>query len=242
MTNKFRWAAAMILAAVCVLAAGGIVLTEAALHVRRVRATPVPAFAKWREVAISARDGAVLRARLVSPESGNGDCVITLHGVADGRRGTLGSAQLFVESRYTVLMPDSRGHGESGGEIATYGVLERDDVHRWVDWLIASEHPHNVFAMGESMGGGVLLQSLAVEHRFSAVVAESPFGRFQRRRRISRGAADAVRGAGGVRVCETVGVVGISVRSMDVRNRFRCRESCGCGGERLYANSSDSRT
>jgi predicted acyl esterase len=148
MAKAFRWAAGVVLTGACALAMGGIVLTETALHVRRVRATPVPAFGPWREVAIRARDGAVLRAWLISSETSNGNCVITLHGVADGRRGTLGLAALFVENRYAVLMPDSRGHGESGGEIATYGLLERDDVHRWVDWLIASEHPRNVFAMG----------------------------------------------------------------------------------------------
>jgi dipeptidyl aminopeptidase/acylaminoacyl peptidase len=175
----FRWATAAVLTGACVLAAGGVVLTETALHVRRIRPTPVPTFGSWREVAIRARDGAVLRGWLVSPETSNGNCVVTLHGVAGGRRGTSGLAQLFAENHYKVLMPDSRAHGESGGEIATYGLLERDDVHRWVDWLIASEHPRNVFAMGESLGAGVLLQSLAVEHRFSAVVVESPFADFK---------------------------------------------------------------
>jgi len=174
MATRFRWAVGVIVTAACACAAGGIILCETALHVRNVRPFPVPAFAAWREVAIKAQDGAALRAWLVSPETSNRNCVITLHGVADGRRGTLGLARLFVENHYTVLMPDSRGHGESGGETATYGLLERDDVHRWVDWLMSSERPRNVFAMGESRGAGRLLQSLAVEHRFSAVVAESP--------------------------------------------------------------------
>jgi len=100
---------------------------------------------------------------------------MTLHGIADSRTGTAGLARLFVENHYTVLMPDIRAHGESGGAIATYGLLEAGDVHQWVDWLIASEHPRNIFAMGESLGAAVLLQSLAVEPRFRAVVAESPF-------------------------------------------------------------------
>lgn len=179
MAKRFRWAVGGVVAAACACVAGGIILCETALHVRRVLPSPIPTFAAWREVAIQARDGAVLRAWLLSPEDSNGNCVITMHGVADGRRGTLGLARLFVENHYTVLMPDSRAHGESGGEIATYGLLERDDVHRWVDWLMSSGRPRNVFAMGESMGAGVLLQSLAVEHRFSAVAAESPFANFE---------------------------------------------------------------
>jgi len=179
MVKRFRWAAAALLIAVCLCAVGGMVLCETALHVRRVLPSPVPAFAAWRDVAIVAGDGAVLRAWLISPATRNGNCVITLHGVADGRSGTLGLARLFVEDHYTVLMPDSRGHGESGGAITSYGLLERDDVHRWVDWLMLTEHPRNVFAMGESLGAGILLQSLAVETRFGAVVAESPFASFE---------------------------------------------------------------
>ena len=76
--------------------------------------------------------------------------------------------------------PTIAGHGESGGEVVTYGLREADDVHRWVDWMMASEHPRNVYGMGESLGGAVLLQSLARERRFSAVVAECPFANFER--------------------------------------------------------------
>ncbi len=92
----------------------------------------------------------------------------------------MGLARLFVDNGYTVLAPDSRGHGESGGEIVTYGLRETGDVQQWVDWLVGTERPRNVFGMGESLGAGVLLQSLAVEHRFAAVVAECPFASFQR--------------------------------------------------------------
>jgi hypothetical protein len=132
-----------------------------------------------RNVEITASDGAVLRAWLFTPENGNGDYVIALHGISDSRGGVMGLARLFVENRYAVLAPDSRGHGESGGELVTYGVREADDVHRWVDWMIATEHPRNVYGMGESLGAGVLLQSLARERRFSAVVAECPFANFE---------------------------------------------------------------
>jgi alpha-beta hydrolase superfamily lysophospholipase len=121
----------------------------------------------------------VLRAWLFTPENGNGDYVIALHGISDSRGGVMGLARLFAENRYAVLAPDSRGHGESGGELVTYGVREADDVHRWVDWMIATEHPRNVYGMGESLGAGVLLQSLARERRFSAVVAECPFANFE---------------------------------------------------------------
>jgi dipeptidyl aminopeptidase/acylaminoacyl peptidase len=161
--------------------AAGVVLCENAVHVPK-RATPDISFAhvNRRTVQITAKDGAVLRGWLFVPENSNGSAVMVLHGISDSRAGVMGLARLFVENHYVVLAPDGRGHGESGGGVVTYGLREADDVHRWVDWLIASEHPRNVYGMGESLGGGVLLQALAGERRFSAVVAECPFADFER--------------------------------------------------------------
>jgi uncharacterized protein len=54
-------------------------------------------------------------------------------------------------------------------------VLEAGDMKHWVDWLIGSQKCSRVYGLGESLGAGILLQSLAVEKRFSAVVAECPY-------------------------------------------------------------------
>jgi dipeptidyl aminopeptidase/acylaminoacyl peptidase len=153
--------------------AGGIILCESALHVPRIPNPAIPS--GGRAVEIMAQDGAHLRAWVFAPKISNGNCVLLLHGVADSRASQIGLARLLLENHYAVLVPDSRGHGESGGSIVTYGVLEADDIHRWVDWIEATGHPRNVFGVGASLGAGILLQSLAVEHRFRAVVAESPF-------------------------------------------------------------------
>jgi len=127
-----------------------------------------------------ARDGIVLRAWLFQPVKPNRDVVLILHGIADSRASQVGLARMLVDRGYTGLAPDSRAHGESGGDLATYGLLESDDVHRWVSWLIEDEHPRHVFGMGESLGGAVLIESLRVEPRFSAIVADSAFSSFER--------------------------------------------------------------
>ena len=75
-------------------------------------------------------------------------------------RGVMGLARLFVENGYAVLTPDNRGHGESGGGVVTYGLRKRDDVHRWVDWLVQAEHPRNVYGMGESLNARSLTLSV----------------------------------------------------------------------------------
>lgn len=88
-----------------------------------------------------------------------------------------GYGKLFLDHGYAVLLPDARRHGDSGGELATYGLKESDDVHRWVSWLYAGDLAPSqcVYGFGESYGAALMLQSLAVESRYCAVVVESPF-------------------------------------------------------------------
>jgi uncharacterized protein len=167
---------------------GGIGLAELQLHLHRrhlrrrqevVAAVRNQFHARVQDVQISARDGAVLRAWYIRPENDNGRDVLMLHGITDNREGVAGFAPMLLERGYRVLLPDSRAHGESGGSIATYGLLERDDIHLWVNWLYGPESSKCVYGFGESMGAALVLESLAVERRFCAVVADSAFSSFR---------------------------------------------------------------
>jgi pimeloyl-ACP methyl ester carboxylesterase len=133
-----------------------------------------------QDVSITTPDAVTLRAWIIHPHrSSNRDAVILLHGLADNRIGMTGYAHLLLANGFTVLLPDARAHGASGGQLATYGLLERNDIHQWFDFLAAQVHPHCIFGLGESMGAAELLQSLAVEPRFCAIVAESSFSSFR---------------------------------------------------------------
>jgi len=169
--------------------AGGIGLGWIALHPyshrvtpneeRNARAAAQEDGVEFKDVELPTPDGAVLRAWFMRPPEANGDAVVLLHGVSDNRMGMYGFGRWLVLNHYAVLIPDARAHGNSGGELATYGLKEADDVHRWVDWIETAEHPHCMFGLGESMGAAQLLQSLPKEPRFCAVVAESPFATFR---------------------------------------------------------------
>jgi uncharacterized protein len=135
--------------------------------------------AELEDVSITASDGAVLRAWLIPPHHHNGDAVILLHGLADNRGGMTRYGELLLAHGFSVLMPDARAHGTSGGELATYGLLERNDIREWVDFLQSNKHPGCVFGLGESMGAAQLLQSLDAGAHFCAVAAESPFSSFR---------------------------------------------------------------
>jgi alpha-beta hydrolase superfamily lysophospholipase len=171
------WSAVLAVLALFVCGLAGVVLCEAALHPAR---RPVAPTRDASTVQVTAQDGIDLRAWLFRPDRSNGDAVLILHGIADSRGSQLGLARMFLAHGYLVLAPDSRAHGESGGDLATYGLLEADDVHRWVSWLDEQGHPLRVFGLGESLGGAVLIQSLAVEHRLNAIVADSAYSSFER--------------------------------------------------------------
>ena len=127
------------------------------------------------DFAVRAPDGVLLRGWKVRPLSASGDWVLLFHGVSDNRAGMTGQAALLLRHGYSVVMMDARAHGESGGEMATFGWLERRDTHAIIDALSTPETPRNLFALGSSMGAAIALQSAAIDPRIAGVVAESSF-------------------------------------------------------------------
>lgn len=184
-----RWCLPLVAVWLIVSASIGIVAVEGALHPMRRALSPHAVaiaqsiagqnHAQFAEVSIVSADGKTLRAWNIRPQHGNGNAVILLHGQSDNRVGMLGNAELLLDLGYAVLLPDARAHGESGGDVATYGVEEADDIRRWFGWLQHSQSPACIYGLGDSMGAAQLLQSLPITPGFCAVVAESPFASFR---------------------------------------------------------------
>ncbi len=169
----------------CVVA--GIFLAEVSLHLpKRQLGNGLEYRTRMRrdfhanvqDVSIVAADGAVLRSWFVQPPDVNGKAVLLLHGITDNRLGASGFGDYFLARGYSVLLPDSREHGASGGGLATYGILERDDVRRWVSW-VRERSPGCTYLLGESMGAAIGLQATAVTPQLCAVVVESPYSTFR---------------------------------------------------------------
>jgi alpha-beta hydrolase superfamily lysophospholipase len=127
------------------------------------------------DFTVQAPDGVELRGWKVHPPEPNGDWVLLFHGVSDNRTGTLGHAEFLLRHGYSVVMMDSRAHGASGGDMATYGWKERYDTVAVTDALYSTERVRHLYALGVSMGAAIALQSAAVEPRIEGVIAENPF-------------------------------------------------------------------
>ena len=153
------------------------VFCQFTMHVQRIPPAD-PRGTAWRTVAIRAFDGVPLEGWFVPPAVPNGNCVMVLHGIGDSRQGSAGFAPMFLDQGYSVLLPDSRGHGASGGELVTYGLWEKYDVRDWARWL--RQHDcRALYGLGESLGGSVLIQATALGPDFHAIVAECAFADLQ---------------------------------------------------------------
>jgi alpha-beta hydrolase superfamily lysophospholipase len=139
---------------------------------------------------VHAPDGILLRGWIVRPDHPNGNWVLLFHGVADNRIGVVAQSEFLLRAGYSVVMMDARAHGSSEAQLATYGWLERNDTKSIIDALRTSELDPcltvqwpgspcrglaHIFALGESMGAGIALQSAGADPRIEAVVAEAAF-------------------------------------------------------------------
>jgi len=185
MSRALHFLLKILIVAPLVAAVIGWLVAPAFLHPVRRELTPElmqQADATFSQLAthredfdVPAPDAIFLRGWKVRAAKPNGDWVLAFHGVADNRIGVLEHARILLLADYGVVMMDARAHGASEGSIATYGWLERNDTRAIVDALEAAEHPRHLFALGESMGAGIALQSAAVDPRIEAVVAEAAF-------------------------------------------------------------------
>ena len=168
-----------------ILIAGGLFgssayLTEGALHPPRIPVAlvcPCIARVSCGDASVTSADGTVLRGWYYKPEVQTGKAILLLHGVGGNRESMVSLGNLFLHNGYSVLEPDLRGHGESGG-ITTYGLLEEQDVQAWASWMLSQPDVTKIYGFGASLGASVLLESLNRETRFRGVIAESAYSDF----------------------------------------------------------------
>lgn len=118
-----------------------------------------------------AGDDVTLEGWRCRPSSEPRGTVVYLHGVADNRASGTGVIDRFGRRGFEVIAYDSRAHGESGGDICTYGFFEKRDLHRVLDSLAAGP----IVLIGTSLGAAVALQEAAQDPRVTAVVAAETF-------------------------------------------------------------------
>ncbi len=131
---------------------------------------------KFAPVEFDSIDGIHLSAWWIPAKGNSADprfgqrTVILCHGLAANKSNQLTLARDLVPAGYNLLSFDFRAHGQSGGQLTSFGDRERYDVLGAVRWL-RSHHPNEsrkIFGVGASMGGAALI---------AAACNDSPEGR-----------------------------------------------------------------
>ena len=112
------------------------------------------------EVFLTSYDGLRLRARYVPCENARATLLL-FHGWRSHPEVDFGIAFSFYQSLgLNLLFPDERAQGGSEGKFITYGIRERHDVLRWVQWAnerFGAEQP--LLLGGLSMGATTVLMA-----------------------------------------------------------------------------------
>lgn len=130
---------------------------------------PVP----WEQVALTRKDGVTLAGALLPHQPPVDRLLIILHGFGEDRTAMWGRAEQMAEEGWDTFVFDSRAQGRSGGETASFGGREVDDLQAWLDRLNAPIG--RVVLWGRSMGASVALQTAARDPRIGALVLEAPY-------------------------------------------------------------------
>jgi fermentation-respiration switch protein FrsA (DUF1100 family) len=148
---------------------------DAFMHPRRHPAveTPGDRGLVYQNVTFPASDGVTLRGWYLPSQ--NGAAVIVGHGI--GAHRALGPTEILARNGYGVLAFDWRAHGESDGDLCTFGYYEVLDVEGALAWLQAQPDvdPERIGILGESMGAVTAIRAAARMPDIKAVVADSPY-------------------------------------------------------------------
>ena len=129
------------------------------------------------EVTMTSYDGTQLHGYLYN-EGSDVTVVVVPRFHQDGTADFLPGTWLNELTGCNILMPDPRNHGESGGEVFSYGYYEQHDLACWLEWAEQELGAQNFILWGEGSGANTILfaeyNGLLPDSVIFAV-AESPF-------------------------------------------------------------------
>ncbi len=134
-------------------------LVEAVLHIGDDVAAVAAVENGAEKVYITADGGVTLAALSYRQPAESGKWALIMHGYTSCKENMLPYARAYYDRGFSVIVPDQRAHGESGGEYCGMGWPERLDVIRWAEY-IADEAPDTELTVhGISMGAASVVMA-----------------------------------------------------------------------------------
>lgn len=136
--------------------------------------TPAELGHDYRSVSFAGADNVRLAGWYIP--SRNGAAVLLLHGYGSNRVEMIWRADMLAKHDYGVLLYDLRAHGESEGELRSWGWQDLDDLPGALAFLREQSElePDRIGLLGFSIGGQVALRAAATLPEIKAVVADGP--------------------------------------------------------------------
>ena len=168
----------MILLCIAVLYATHHILPYAIIsrHKQPLTITPSELNLKAESASFTSFDSLNLKGYWILPENEQPTTVmLLLHGIGGGKEHFYELAGTLAEQQIASVVYDARGHGESDGEYISYGFYEKQDVSTIVQAAKQRYPDIPIGIWGNSMGGAVALQALAIEPQLNFGIIESTF-------------------------------------------------------------------
>ncbi len=132
----------------------------------------------WEPVSITSFDGLQLNARYSHTKNG-APVQILFHGYRSmAFRDCAGGFMLAKKMGFNVLVVDQRAHAKSGGRVITFGICERKDCVRWIEY-VSSRFGNDtlIILSGLSMGAATVLMAseLNLPGNVVAIMADCPY-------------------------------------------------------------------
>lgn len=115
-------------------------------------------FDRWHMNSV---DGIHLQAYYLAAPTPSDRTVIIAHGYAGNATQMNAYARMYYERLgYNILLPDARGHGESGGDYIGFGWPERKDYMKWIERVLeVNGEDTQIVLHGVSMGGATVMMT-----------------------------------------------------------------------------------
>lgn len=124
------------------------------------------------QVNIKSSDSLQLNAWLSG--TNKNEIVILLPGIGANSSLMTERATIYLQEGFSVLLPDFRATGKSGGEVISFGWNERLDLIAWYKWLRLKGYS-GISVHGCSLGAATIAYSFDSITDFSFVVMESSY-------------------------------------------------------------------
>ena len=129
-------------------------------------------------VTVTSHDGLTLSGRYYHVEDG-APLDIGFHGYRSSSiRDFSGGSEMSLRMKHNLLLVDQRAHGKSQGRTIAFGIQERQDLLKWVDYAIDRFGSDvKILLYGVSMGASTVLfaSELDLPENVKGIIADCPY-------------------------------------------------------------------